>query len=212
MEFLPFITNITGNSPLECTPTRPKDEKGKVPKFLEAKEKDPHWFQWDVSTLCTFLCHSLLSRKSLQQSDICSLTFAVFFHLSSQPVLGAVWSSKRRIMKWLPLSWGEIHTQTNWHPHGMESTCLYWLHDVIWVASTSMTSLAKRYSICVSRISKFYLFIKEKGSVVTQLTMDVMYAWGATQNLNFGTSWLLNGFILQNCCNLCKTTKTCHLL
>lgn len=42
MEFPQFITYITGNSHLECTPTRPKDEKRKVPKFLKFKEKDPH--------------------------------------------------------------------------------------------------------------------------------------------------------------------------
>lgn len=47
--------------------------------------------------------------------------------------------------------------------------------------------------------------------MIIQLKIDVTHAWGATQNLAFGTSWLLNGFILQNCCKLCKTTKASHL-
>lgn len=143
MEFPPFITYITGNSPLQCTSTRPKDEKRKVPKFSEVKEKDPHS---DFNGMSQHFAPFYVTLSS-PGSNFNNLIFAlklspVFFHLSTQPVLGAEWSSKQRITKCLPLNRAEIYTQTNWRPHGMESTCLYWLYDVIWVASTSMTSLA----------------------------------------------------------------------
>lgn len=164
---------------------------------------------------CLNTLYPLFSRKSFPQFDMCSLTFARFLppehtacptsSLKFQPEDFEVTAFELRWnthSKQLMPSWYAKYLSllTTWHYLG----CIH-KYDVIG------THTAKRYSICVSRVSNFYLFIKEKGSVITQLKTDVTRAWGATQNLNFATSQPLNGFILQNCCKFCKTTITNHL-
>lgn len=86
MEFPPFITYITENSPLECTPTKPKNEKNKVPKFLKVKEKDPHS---DFNGMSQHFAASPL------QEVISAIWYLLSnFCLFSLSVLGAVGSSR----------------------------------------------------------------------------------------------------------------------
>lgn len=145
-------------------------KRGKFLNFFKSSKRRTHTV---ITMGCLNTLHPLLSRKSFQQFDIFSLTSAIFlppehtawprsslkFQTEDYEVTAFELRWNIRSNQLTPSWYGKyLSLLTTWRYLG----CIH-KHDLIG------THTAKRYSICVSRISNFYLFIKEKDSVITHL-------------------------------------------